>query len=87
MEIIFFLLICGVIGAALRSSKNEAGAGFLAGLLLGPLGILIAVLMPASEKARARTEKQCPDCAEWVKQEATVCKHCGYTAPGPGSAF
>ena len=26
----------------------------------------------------SHTQKKCPDCAEFVRMEARVCKHCGY---------
>jgi len=44
--------------------------------LFGPIGWLIAALN--SGKLR-----KCPFCAELVKPEAVVCKHCGHKLPPP----
>lgn len=56
-------LICGCLGMAVASGKNQAGMGFALGLLLGPLGILIAVLLPkkaeptsGAQRARKKME-------------------------------
>ena len=47
------LIVCGVIGAMILSPYNKAGLGCLAGGLLGPLGIIAALI----EKSRlARVE-------------------------------
>lgn len=38
----------------------------------------------AIERAQAAAhadERTCPDCAEWIKREALVCKHCGWGRP------
>jgi hypothetical protein len=51
-------------------------AGFWLGLLLGWLGVLIVLLYPY----QGPTQK-CPYCAERVKLEARVCKHCGRDLP------
>jgi predicted amidophosphoribosyltransferase len=57
-----------VIGIKLRH-----GSGMLWALILGPAGVLVAVLLHAPPNTM-----KCPDCAERVKGEAKVCKHCGH---------
>jgi hypothetical protein len=61
-----------------------------------PAFILLA-LAPAEEERRRREaerdarrglpptprRKQCPDCAETIKAEARVCKHCGFRFEEP----
>lgn len=62
--------IASIIGSTLiGSSKGEAGSGFVAGLVLGPLGLILAIL---SSGDRAK----CPDCRETVKRAARICPHC-----------
>ena len=59
------LLIGGLIGAV----KQRPLAGVIYALLLGPVGWLIVAIVPGGGK-------KCPRCAEVVKREAQVCKHC-----------
>jgi len=46
---------------------------FLAGLLLGPFGILFAFLAPSRLEA---DRIDCPYCTERIKPEARICPHC-----------
>lgn len=39
--------VSGIVGAAIMSKQNRAGTGCLLGLILGPVGWLIALLIPA----------------------------------------
>ena len=50
--IVMFLSACG--GAALGDERGRLGAGVLLGLLLGPLGILILLLLPRTFELEAR---------------------------------
>ena len=78
MEILvglFLWVLFGVFSAMIASTKGRsAGGWFFMGLIFGPFGLLVA-LLPATEKSGAT--RKCPDCAEVVKAEAMVCKHCG----------
>lgn len=50
-------VICGAIGGAIGSSRGRAAAGTIVGLLFGPLGLIVAALLPptiAAEAARRR---------------------------------
>ena len=54
--------------------------GALVGAVLGALGgaiLLIPLWLFIWAKGSVRT-KICPQCAEKVKEEARICKHCGY---------
>lgn len=48
------LIICACIGIPIGRYKNDWWLGFLAGLLLGSIGLAIMLLIPQSEKARVR---------------------------------
>lgn len=56
-------------------------------LILGPIG-LIWVLVTAKDTSALEAQslstgkhKKCPFCAEVIKKEASVCKHCGGQQP------
>ena len=76
---ILFGLLAGAIGA----SRN---VGFLfhamIGFMFGPIGVLTALLFKPTEddtykrKGESSGLVKCPFCAELVKAEAKVCKHC-----------
>ncbi|MGC8839784.1 MAG: zinc ribbon domain-containing protein [Anaerolineae bacterium] len=76
MEIaILVWLAFGVLTGYICQKKGIGfGWGCALGFLLGPIGTLIALL----SKGRLR---RCPYCAEMVRPEATVCKHCGKDLP------
>jgi hypothetical protein len=74
-EIIPFWVVCALLCAFIASSKGINGFGwFLLGLLLGPFGVLFVLFDKASPKEKG--EVKCPFCAEYIKKEAVVCKHC-----------
>lgn len=53
-------VVCGFLGYLVGNTRNQGGLGFALGLLLGPLGILVAALLPRNESLKAQRwqEKQ-----------------------------
>lgn len=65
---IIIWVVCGLIGGAIGSGKNLGCAGFMLGVLLGPVGIIVIAVMgnrPASTldriEARPAAEGWHPD--------------------------
>jgi hypothetical protein len=87
--IIWFAL--GIVGASIAKGKGNTGCGgFLLGGFLGPIGLLLTFFASDDEaEMRRRTgdTKICPYCAEYVKEAAIVCKHCGRTLGSDNSDF
>lgn len=66
------------------SNKGRTGFGwFLISVVASPLiaFVFVLALSNVAEEDKLlelqRTHVKCPDCAELVKAEAKVCKHCG----------
>ena len=68
--LIFFLwLPCVVIAAIIGNKKKNVLPAVIAGLLLGPLGIGVAFLLP--DKRRT-----CPRCGHLMDPEDVFCSNC-----------
>jgi hypothetical protein len=87
MEGVFLVLLvlwvlCGVAAAAIGQTKGEGCLAFVVGVVLGPFGILFAVLSRGNRK-------RCPFCQELIHESASVCPHCQrewLPRPPPGLA-
>lgn len=83
---LLFWLACAAIGAACGRSRGRETAGFWLGLLLGPLGCVIALFLPgntvteSSTPSRARPDpyvKRCGMCGKITELRARTCPDCG----------
>ena len=86
--IVFFAFVFGVVCSIISGFKRRSSLlFFVVGLLLGPIGVIICLVIPKNEekiekeKVKYGSHKKCPKCAEIVKQEAVICKHCGSEFP------
>jgi len=68
-------LTFGLLAAAAAHGRGRHPvAWFLAGMLVGPFALVVAVLPLVP---RAGVTLACPNCAEVVRVGATTCRHCG----------
>lgn len=83
MVIVMWLVFAILVGVY-ASSKGRSGFGFfLIAIILSPLiGLIIALVVAPNNKViddkalDSGDMKKCPHCAELVKAEAKICKHC-----------
>ncbi len=77
--IIIFWLLCGIVAAVIGSRKGKPITALFIGVLLGPFGILAALLSKGDRKI-------CPFCSEPIHREATVCPRCHHDLTATGAA-
>jgi predicted amidophosphoribosyltransferase len=83
---VLFWIACGVAARMLAITRNRSTRIWAAlGLLFGPATLVVLGFLPvlgvgeeefALFKAPQKLRK-CPNCAEPIKAEAAVCRHCG----------
>jgi len=62
-----------LVGAVLGHTRNNTTGGALLGMVLGPLGWLITLLIDR--------RRECPECQGIIPITARKCQHCGSPIP------
>jgi hypothetical protein len=86
--LILIWILFGIAAAMIMSNKGRSGCGgFALGFLLGPFGLIIALVLQKDHKeleSKALTSgdmRKCPQCAELIRREARKCRFCGSDVP------
>jgi hypothetical protein len=80
MLTLIWIVLGALIGLAAAQRRGFSPvAGAAGGALLGPLSVLLFFVSGVASKNDR--QRKCPFCAEWIKREALVCKHCGKNVP------
>jgi hypothetical protein len=70
MEIyLIWWAVCGIIASVIGSKKDRPILGLMLGLLCGPLGVLITMLIKGDRQT-------CTHCKERVHKDALICPYC-----------
>jgi len=72
---VFMAIVFAIVAAIIAYSKGRNGLGwFTTGLLIGPFAFIVAALPPVPRKG---LYDECPRCGEVIRENATMCRHCG----------
>ena len=76
-------VICAIAAEEVARTRGRSALGYgSAGLFLGPLGLIAAIVVPSDEDALAQRRlarglaKQCPECREAIRPDARSCRYC-----------
>jgi len=69
---IVFTIVCGVVGALIGRYKNAIARDTMLGLVLGPFGWVISLMLPTR-----KPQPKCAACGKAVDAGDRHCRHCG----------
>ncbi len=67
------LLFGGISGVLAHNKARNALGWFLAGCVIGPFALVVALLPMALKPG---VTKKCPACSETVRSDAQICRFC-----------
>lgn len=70
-------IIAGIIGSIIARRKGYNQIVWFILCAIVPLLIVVILILPT--KVAKGLTKKCNNCAEIIKEDALVCKHCGYS--------
>lgn len=73
-SLLFFWLLCGVIGAVIGKDKGTPIEAFFIAFFLGPLGVLLVLAGPGNQV-------QCQFCRKRIAPDASICPYCRSSDP------
>ena len=83
MGLLIIIILIGIIPAAIAQGKGKSFVlWWFYGSMLFIVALPHALIMKRDDVALERIQlsqgaKKCPHCAEIIKEDAKVCKHCG----------
>jgi hypothetical protein len=77
---IWFWLASTCSNVARKKGRSSFG-WYCIGLISGPVGLMLALIVNPTPGFHVPEERPCPYCAESVRFEAIVCKHCHRDIP------